>query len=87
MTKSYENHAWSASVATDAEQKQQTHSFCLQLVVEPSGAVGLAAALKIPFKTQPRLQNKQVGIVLCGGNVDLAAMGLWKVFKAAVAEL
>ncbi len=60
---------------------------CLQLVVEPSGAVGLAAALKIPFKTQPRLQGKQVGVVLCGGNVDLAAMGLWKQFKAAVTDL
>ena len=49
--------------------------------------MGLAAALKIPFKTQPRLQGKQVGIVLCGGNVDLAAMGLWKQFKAAVTHL
>ena len=60
---------------------------CLQLVVEPSGAVGLAAALKLHSKTQPRLQGKQVGIVLCGGNVDLAAMGLWKQFKAAVTHL
>ena len=55
----------------------------MQMVVEPSGAVGLAAALK----AQPRSQGKQVGIVLCGGNVDLAAMGLWKLFKAAVTQL
>ena len=56
-------------------------------MVEPSGAVGLAAALKFPFKTQPKLQGKQIGIVLCGGNVNLAAMGLWKQFQAAVTHL
>ena len=59
----------------------------VQLVVEPSGAVGLAAALTDTFTTQARFQGKSIGIVLCGGNVDLAAMGLWKQLRSASEKL
>ena len=59
----------------------------VQLVVEPSGAVGLAAVLTDTFQSQARYQDKRIGIVLCGGNVDLAAMGLWKQLRSAVQQL
>lgn len=42
----------------------------LKLVVEPSGAIGLAAVLADPAA----FAGKQVGIVLSGGNVDLDAL-------------
>lgn len=45
----------------------------MKLVVEPSGAVPLAAVL-----AQPELfANKRVGLILSGGNVDLASAGAW----------
>jgi threonine dehydratase len=44
-----------------------------KLVVEPSGAVSLAAVLSEQFRSIPGLPK--VGIVLSGGNVDLDA---WK---------
>ena len=59
----------------------------LQLVVEPSGAVGLAAALTDTFRNHSRFQGKRIGIVLCGGNVDLSALGLWKQLRSAVEQL
>ena len=54
----------------------------LKLVVEPSGAVGLAAAMSTQFKEFNRKnppwgkisKHKKVGVVLCGGNVDLALL-------------
>ena len=49
----------------------------MQVVVEPSGAVGLAAALSKKFPLAP---GAKVGIILCGGNVDLAGKGLWTSF-------
>lgn len=42
-----------------------------QLVVEPSGAVGLAAAMSPQFQTAAFRECKRVGVILCGGNVDL----------------
>lgn len=39
----------------------------MKIIVEPSSAVALAAVLKTPKK----FQNKNVGIILSGGNVDL----------------
>jgi threonine dehydratase len=42
----------------------------MKLVVEPSGAVPLAAILK----EKDRLQGKRIGIILSGGNVDLAKL-------------
>lgn len=59
----------------------------MKLVVEPSGAVGLAAALSPQFgtflagaaggeegKTTTTKKKVKVGVVLCGGNLDLAAL-------------
>ncbi|HEX6740028.1 MAG TPA: threo-3-hydroxy-L-aspartate ammonia-lyase [Vicinamibacteria bacterium] len=43
----------------------------LKLVVEPTGVLGLAAALT----GKVEIAGKRVGIVLSGGNVDLAALG------------
>jgi threonine dehydratase len=43
----------------------------LKLVVEPTGALGLAAALACRVETA----GKRVGVILSGGNVDLAAAG------------
>lgn len=41
----------------------------MKLVVEPSGAVSLAAALSETFRALPEMKN--VGVILSGGNVDL----------------
>ncbi|MBC7186564.1 MAG: pyridoxal-phosphate dependent enzyme [Calditrichaeota bacterium] len=41
----------------------------MKLVVEPSGAVGLAAALS----ARAKMAGKRVGIILSGGNVDMSA--------------
>ena len=63
------------------EDNVLTKSVVLQLVVEPSGAVGLAAVLSPKFKEILRGQEgglQNVGIILSGGNVDLAAAGLWE---------
>ncbi len=43
----------------------------MKLVIEPSGAVGLAAALQPAFR---ELGLRRVGIVLSGGNVDLSKL-------------
>lgn len=68
----------------------------MKLVVEPSGAAGLAAILSPSFakavagahanacskvsgnshsSSQPKLN---VGVVLCGGNLDFDAKGFWQ---------
>lgn len=53
----------------------------MKLVVEPSGAVGLAAVLSPQWREKAGLAGcKRVGVVLCGGNVDLGAKGLWASF-------
>ncbi len=45
----------------------------LKLVVEPTGVLGLAAL----FSRQSGVQGKRVGVILSGGNVDMAAAGRW----------
>lgn len=45
----------------------------MKLVVEPTGCLGLAAALA----QAPSLKGKRVGVVLSGGNVDLARLAQW----------
>jgi threonine dehydratase len=45
----------------------------LKLVVEPTGALGAAAALE---GTQP-IRGKRVGVILSGGNVDLTQVSQW----------
>eukprot|EP00161_Ancyromonas_sigmoides_P006589 TRINITY_DN175_c0_g4_i1.p1 TRINITY_DN175_c0_g4~~TRINITY_DN175_c0_g4_i1.p1 ORF type:complete len:382 (+),score=191.89 TRINITY_DN175_c0_g4_i1:95-1147(+) len=49
----------------------------MKLVVEPSGAVALAGAIKC----REQLAGKSVGILICGGNLDLnrnAAAAFWE---------
>jgi threonine dehydratase len=43
-----------------------------KLVVEPSGVVAVAAVCGSAFRERPEIQR--VGIVLTGGNVDLAKL-------------
>jgi threonine dehydratase len=43
-----------------------------KLVVEPAGAAAMAALM---FPLQARLQGRQVGIVVCGGNIDAESFG------------
>jgi threonine dehydratase len=45
----------------------------MKIIVEPSCVVPFAAALKNPAL----FKGKKVGIILTGGNVDLAKMGEW----------
>lgn len=48
---------------------------CLKVVVEPSGAVGLAAVLSAQFQSKSsRPIFQHVGLVLSGGNVDLGML-------------
>ncbi len=59
------------------------HSVCVQVVVEPSGAAGLAAAMSPQFSAAREYSRCQrVGVILCGGNIDLTAKGFWKLWKA-----
>lgn len=44
----------------------------LKLLVEPTGAVGAAAVLEGRI---PEMTGKRIGVVLCGGNADLADLG------------
>ncbi|HVP15299.1 MAG TPA: threo-3-hydroxy-L-aspartate ammonia-lyase [Terriglobales bacterium] len=46
-----------------------------KLVVEPTGVLGLAALLT--GRVRPRDHEKRVGVILSGGNVDLARAGEW----------
>ena len=43
----------------------------MKIVVEPSGAVPLAAVLK----EKKLFEGKRVGLILSGGNVDLKTLG------------
>lgn len=45
----------------------------MKLVVEPTGALGLGALMQGALK----LPGKRVGVIVSGGNVDLAAMKPW----------
>ena len=49
----------------------------LKLVVEPTGALGAAAALE---GTTP-IRGKRVGVILSGGNVDLTQVGSWVQYR------
>ena len=43
----------------------------MKLLIEPSAAVGMAAVLTEKFQALPTQDLKNVGVILCGGNVDL----------------
>jgi threonine dehydratase len=45
----------------------------LKLVVEPTGALGAAAAIDGPYP----IAGAKVGVILTGGNVDFAEVGRW----------
>jgi threonine dehydratase len=49
----------------------------LKLVVEPTGALGAAAALE----GATPLAGLRVGIVLSGGNVDIGQVGAWVQYR------
>jgi threo-3-hydroxy-L-aspartate ammonia-lyase len=46
----------------------------LKLLVEPTGALGAAAA----FENKTPIDGRRVGIMLTGGNVDLSQVGEWR---------
>ena len=54
----------------------------LKVAVEPSGAVGLAAVLTSQFRARFG-RCARVGVVLCGGNVDLDAVGFFDGWRRA----
>jgi serine racemase len=54
----------------------------MKVVVEPSGAAGLAAVLSPQFGRQLGGSCQRVGVILCGGNLDLGAKGFWKLWQA-----
>ena len=43
----------------------------MKLVIEPSAGVGLAAVLAPGFREAVGPDCKNVGVILCGGNIDL----------------
>jgi threonine dehydratase len=45
----------------------------LKLIVEPTGVLGLAAV----YNRRYPLENKRIGVILSGGNVDLVQAGEW----------
>jgi threonine dehydratase len=45
----------------------------LKLIVEPTGALGAAAA----FESRIPIAGRRVGVILTGGNVDLSQVSLW----------
>ena len=53
----------------------------MKVVVEPSGAVGLAAVVGDKF-AERHGDLERVGVVLCGGNVDLNTRGFWESWRA-----
>lgn len=52
------------------------------LIVEPAGAVGIAALLNAPHG----VYGERVGTILCGGNVTTEQLNAWGVLRAAVAQ-
>ena len=70
-------------VVITEEQVVEAMQLCyerLKVVVEPSGAAGLAAALQLKQQKPELFADVQnVGVILCGGNVDLEGKipGFW----------
>ncbi len=48
----------------------------MKLCIEPSAGVGVAAVLSEKFKSMSG-DMKNVGVILCGGNVDMASVKNW----------
>jgi threonine dehydratase len=45
----------------------------MKLVVEPSGAVSLAGLIKYSNLKSENIQNKKIGVIISGGNIDLTS--------------
>ena len=50
------------------------------LIIEPAGAVGVAAVLSAPHGSY----GERVGTILCGGNVTMEQLGAWGVLRPSV---
>jgi threonine dehydratase len=46
----------------------------MKITIEPSAAVGVAVACSAWMRRNENADMRDVGVVLCGGNVDLAAL-------------
>ena len=46
----------------------------LKLVIEPSGALGIAALLRLVHEEPGVIAGRRIGVILSGGNVDLDAI-------------
>jgi len=54
----------------------------MKVVVEPSGAASLAAVLSEQMQSHPTWsQFSNVGVIISGGNIDLAAKGFWQLWQ------
>ncbi len=64
---------------TDAEMLQAMKTAHLELgvVLEPSGAVALAGAMKLERKFKSQLEGKKVGVIFCGSNLTPSQMEAW----------
>ena len=62
----YTDYHWYASSLTMIKFL----AFRLKLVVEPSGALGLAGLIKLADERPELVRGRRVGVVLSGGNVD-----------------
>ena len=61
---------------SEIKQSMRTVYEQLKVAVEPSGAVGLAAVSSPQWASNAKLNAaKRVGIILCGGNVDVQQLG------------
>ena len=58
----------------------------LKVVVEPSGAAGLAAVLSAQFAARHG-GCARVGVILCGGNVDFESVSFFDGWAARAAAL
>lgn len=50
----------------------------LKLLVEPTGALGAAALLEGPLAGTATTSGVRIGVIVSGGNVDLARVGAWR---------
>lgn len=65
--------AASSTTATDAQLAEEMRFLAtyLKTIVEPAGALGLAAARSLVQGLAPENETPRVGVILSGGNVDL----------------
>lgn len=66
-------------VVTEEEIKEATRLIwnTMKLCIEPSAGVGLAAVLSKQFQDIVSPDVTNIGVILCGGNVDLASVSSW----------